>query len=506
MSEVAVPPLVSAARSAGELLALDRSLVHGLAWTGAAKWSVQALSWASTLVVARLLTPEDYGLVGMASLYLGLVTLVSEFGLGAAVLNLRDLSTEQVAQLNGLSLGLGLAGVIVSCVAAVPLGQFFRAPQLPMVVVAMSSTFLITGFKTVPLALLQRDLRFKALALVDTAQATVLAVSMIGFALLGLRYWTLVLGAVLGALLSTGVILMLRRHAMSWPRLESLRQAVTLSWHVIVSRISWYAYSNADFLVAGRILGKAALGFYDLGWTLANVPIEKVTALVGQVTPAFFSAVQKDHAAMRRYLLSITEGLALITFPVCLGLALVAKDFVMLLLGSKWERTIAPLQLLAAYAGLRSIIPLLPQVLVAIGDSRFSMRISIASALVMPVTFYIAGTRWGIVGLALSWVVVYPLVTYPLCRRVFQKIELPAREYLGALVPALTASALMALMVVALQQLVAERWAPGLRLGVEVMAGAAVFALTCFTLHRARIRAFWELVSAARRPRPRSCP
>src|SRR2546425_994592 len=231
MSQVAVVFQVSAPTSAGEQQALDRSLVHGLAWTGAAKWSVQALSWASTLVVARLLTPEDYGLVGMAALYLGLVTLLSEFGLGVAVLNLRNLSTEQVAQLNGLSLGLGLAGAIVSCVAAVPLGQFFRAPQLPMVVVAMSSTFLISGFKTVPLALLQRDLRFKALALVDTAQATVLAVGMIGFALLGLRYWTLVLGAILGALLSTGAILKLRRHTVSWPRLESVRQAVTLSRH-----------------------------------------------------------------------------------------------------------------------------------------------------------------------------------------------------------------------------------------------------------------------------------
>src|SRR5439155_593304 len=116
--------------------------------------------------------------------------------------------------------------------------------------------------------------------------------------------------------------------------------------------LGWYVSANTDFLVAGRILGKTALGFYNVAWTLASVPVDKVAALVGQVTPAFFSAVQTDRPAMRRYLLRITEGIALITFPVSLGLVLVARDFVLVVLGSKWEGTIAPLRLLAAYATL----------------------------------------------------------------------------------------------------------------------------------------------------------
>src|SRR2546425_8629430 len=115
---------------------------------------------------------------------------------------------------------------------------------------------------------------------------------------------------------------------------------MTFSRHIIVGRLAWYVYSNADFLVAGRILGKVALGLYEVGWNLANVPIEKITSLVGQVTPAVFSAVQRDHAALRRYLLRVTEGLALITFPASLGLALVAPDFVLLTLGRSEERRV----------------------------------------------------------------------------------------------------------------------------------------------------------------------
>src|SRR5438034_11511865 len=262
---MAVIPEATGSGTHGEARALDRSLLRGVAWTAAAKWASQALSWVSWLIVARLLTPADYGLVGMAAIYLGLITVLSEFGLGTAVLAVRELSVEQLNQLNGLAVLLGLASLLASCIVAIPLGRFFHAPQLPLVVVAMSTTFVITSFKTVPLALLQRDLRFKALAFIDLSQALVLAISMVGFAVAGLRYWTLVCGAVLSALISTGAMLRLRRAAFAWPRPKSLKPAITLRSNVLISRLCWYTSSNADFLFAGRLLATDALGFISAG-------------------------------------------------------------------------------------------------------------------------------------------------------------------------------------------------------------------------------------------------
>lgn len=479
--------------------ALDRSLLHGVAWTAAAKWVSQALSWGAWLVVARLLTPEDYGLVGMAAIYLGLVTLVSEFGLGTAVLAVRELSVAQINQLNGLAVLLGLASFVASCAVAIPLGHFFHAPQLPLVVVAMSTTFVIASFKTVPLALLQRDLRFKALALIDVSQTLVLAASMIGLAVAGFRYWTLVCGAVLGALLSTGGVLRLRRQPLAWPRRRSLRPAISLSSNVLISRLCWYTSANADFLVAGRILGKAALGFYNIGWTLASVSVDKLTALVGQVTPAFFSAVQHDAAAMRRYLLRITEGIALITFPVSVGLALVAREFVLVVLGARWEPTIAPLRILAAYAAVRSITPLLPQVLHTIRDTKFEMCTMIAAAVVMPTGFFFGGQRWGTVGLALAWVAMDPLIVSLLYARVFSKLALSPGAYLRALWPALSGTALMAAVVLVVGRVAGGAGTAGVRLAAEVGAGVISYGLACLLLHRARLQGFYELVVAARR-------
>jgi len=479
--------------------ALDRSLLRGVAWTAAVKWASQALSWVSWLIVARLLTPEDYGLVGMAAIYLGLITLLSEFGLGTAVLAVRELNVEQLSQLNGLAVLLGLASLLASCAVARPLGWFFHAPQLPLVVVAMSTTFVIASFKTVPLALLQRDLRFKALALIDLSQALVLAVGMIGFAVAGFRYWTLVCGGVLGALISTAAVLRLRHLRFVWPRPKSLKHAITLSSHVLVSRLCWYVSANADFLVAGRILGKAALGFYNVGWTLASVPVDRVATLVGQVTPAFFSAVQTDRAAIRRYVLRITEGIALITFPISIGLALVARDFLLVVLGAKWEPTVAPLRLLAAYAAIRSITPLLPQVLQITRDAKFEMWRMVAAAVVMPASFYVGAQRGGTVGLAMAWVLVDPLVAVPLYRRVFSKTGLSLRAYFVALWPAVSGTALMAAVVLAVGLLSGSAWTPGARLAAEIGAGALSYGLAGALLHRDRLKGFRELVMAARR-------
>src|SRR6266699_3786534 len=124
VGEVASLSETPESRRHAQARALDRSLLRGVAWTAAAKWASQALSWLSWLIVARLLTPEDYGLVGMAAIYLGLITLVAEFGLGTAVLAVRELSAAQINQLNGLAVLLGLASLAASCAVAIPLGRF----------------------------------------------------------------------------------------------------------------------------------------------------------------------------------------------------------------------------------------------------------------------------------------------------------------------------------------------------------------------------------------------
>jgi len=480
---------------------LDRSLVGGIAWTSGVTWLSQILSWGSTLIVLRHLAPTDYGLIGMALLYLGFVQMASELGVGAAVVRFRDLTTDQIRQLNGLSIIAGALGLLTSIAVAVPLGHFFRETRLPLVLVVMSSAFVISAFRVVPQALLQKRLQFRRLALIDGTQSIVGACSTLTLAVLGFRYWSLALGFVISATVYTILVVAQHPEGFRFPRLASIRQPLTFSGHMVLSRFAWYGYSNADFAVIGKVLGGAALGAYTLGWTLSGMTVEKITAVVGRVTPAFFCKVQKDLPALRRYLLLITEGLALVTFPACIGLSLVANDFVRLALGERWTAAILPVQLLAIVATVRSVQPLIAQVLFAIGQSKLAMRNSVLTALVLPACFFLA-SRWGISGVAAAWLIIGPLMFSPLLLRTLKLIELPARRYFASLWAATSGCLVMVLAVISVDRAFLGGAPPYAALSVKIVVGALAYAGTLLTFHRSRIVTLRGVVRVVREQRP----
>jgi PST family polysaccharide transporter len=451
------------------------------------KWAIQLVSWASTVIIARLLTPSDYGLMGMAAVYLGLVALVNEFGLTAAILRGRDLDDSQIAQIGGFGIALGAVFCLASVGAAIPIAHFYGEPAVRVIVTVLSLNFIFSSASVLPRSLLARELDFRRLAWIDGATNIVQMTCTIVLAFLGFRYMALVLGSLVGRVAGAVLANIARPHRVAIPRqIRSISESMLVGWHVVVGRISWYTYQNADFAIVGRVLGKVALGAYTIGWEIATLPVERVSALVGQVTPGVFSTVQADRPALRRYYLAVVEGLAFITFPGAVGISLTAPLLVPVLLGDKWAAAVLPLQLLAFYAGLRSIDTVTPQVLIYTGHSRQSMWYTVLAAIVLPLLF-LFGARWGAAGVAFVWIVAYPLVVSPIYRLVFRILDLSPRAYLRALWPAASGTALMTMVVLA-----ARYWLPdGLDMRVklvsEVTLGAATYAVAMLAFHRERI-------------------
>ncbi|HEX6535557.1 MAG TPA: oligosaccharide flippase family protein, partial [Gemmatimonadaceae bacterium] len=299
---------------------LDRELLLGIAWTGGMKWAIQLVSWSSTFVVARILTPSDFGLLGMAAVYLGLVALVNEFGLTAAILKGRTLTDDQIAQLGGLGLAIGTGFCLLSMAASIPIAHFYGEPAVRTIIVILSLNFVLTAAGVLPRSLLARDLQFRRLAWLDGASNLSQIAATLTLAILGARYLALVFGSLVANAVGTGLALWWRGHRIAIPRsFRALRESVHVGWHVVVGRVAWYTYQNADFAIVGRVLGKAVLGAYTLGWEIATIPVERVSALVGRVTPGVFSAVAANRPELRRYYLAVIEGLAVITFPAAAG-------------------------------------------------------------------------------------------------------------------------------------------------------------------------------------------
>jgi O-antigen/teichoic acid export membrane protein len=225
--------------------------------------------------------------------------------------------------------------------------------------------------------------------------------------------------------------------------------------------------------------------------------VEKITALVGQVTPAFFSANQTDYNALRRYLQSLTEAVSLVTFPATIGLGLVAPEFIGLFLGSRWSDAVGPLEVLAFYGSIRSVSALLGPLLTALRETRLVMWTHIAAAVFMPLLFYV-GSRWGPLGIACGWIVGYPFIVLPLYRKAFRRVGMPFRNYLVAIRPAVDASLLMILAVIAMKLVLPGQSPLYLRLGIEVVAGAAAYLIVLLVFHIDRLRGFIDFYRRVR--------
>jgi PST family polysaccharide transporter len=216
-----------------------------------------------------------------------------------------------------------------------------------------------------------------------------------------------------------------------------------------------------------------------------------------RVTPAILSSVQGDRDGLRRYWLGTTEAIALVTFPITWGLALVAPDLVPLALGDRWNGMTVPLQLLAFYAAFRSVLPLTSQLLVATQRAGVEARYAVQSAIVMPMAFLV-GSRWGVTGIALGWVLVHPYFAVQLVRRGLARLDLPFVRYGQALWPALSSALIMAAVVSGLGLGFASAWHPAARVGAEFVAGAAAYCGAITLLHRDRLRAFLRLAKTLR--------
>jgi O-antigen/teichoic acid export membrane protein len=473
---------------------MDRSLAHSLAWRAGADWFSQILSWSSFLVVVRLLTPADFGIAAMAMVLWAYLRYLGEFGIPQTIVTLRDLTEDQLAQLNSVALLLGVGSFGLAAALAYPAAAFFKTPQLVLVVAVTCTGLVPLGFRAVSEGLLNKDMRYRTLSLLDATSSLIGAVAVLLMAYFGLGYWSLILGNLARYTARSVLVFTARPHRFAIPRLSSLRAPLAFGWHVLVSVLASSAYEKLDNVTAGRMLGQTALGIYGMAWNLANVPMEKLTTLVTTTIPTYFAAVQTEPAALRRYLRTLTETLALTTFPATIGLALVARDLIPFALGHKWDGVIVPLEILSVYVTFRSIVALLGKLLTAVGNPRFVMWDDLAALIILPTGFYV-GSRWGTQGIAWGWVAAYPVVALPLYWKTFKTIEMPIAEYLRALRPALHGTLAMVAAVTLLKWILLPREPLWLRLLFEIAVGAAAYVSTLLLLHRERMATF---ISTAR--------
>ncbi len=316
---------------------LQKRVARGLTWTMLDIWGRQLLNLVVFLILARLLTPEDFGIVALATVFVAFAQLVVDQGLGDALIQRKEVTRSHVDTAFWVALATGLLLTVLGLVLAGPIAGLLKEPDLAPILQVLSLTFVLSAMNSIQIALLRRELAFRSLALRSIVAAAGGGVVGIVMAVNGFGAWALV-----GQLVATPVLSVLTLLRVSpWrPRLHASRQEFrelfSFGINIMGSDVLNYISRNTDNLLIGVVRGTRDLGFYAVGYRILEVSQTALIQVSRKVTFPAFSRLQDDHERMRRGYFRVTRAAAVIILPGYIGLSLVGRELTIVLFGQRW--------------------------------------------------------------------------------------------------------------------------------------------------------------------------
>jgi PST family polysaccharide transporter len=371
------------------------------------------LRLVSIMVLARLLGPKDFGLVGMVTVFTGVLSLFRDFGLSSAAIQCATVTDEQISTLFWINLLVGALLGFLSAAMAPFIAAFYHEPRLLGVTIALASGFLFNAAGVQHGVLLQRQMRFTALAVINTVGLIVgTAIAIVG-AMAGYGYWSLVAMALAMPLITTIGFWLSTGWVPGRPRRRvGIRSMMRFGSIVTVNGLVLYIANNLEKVLLGRFWGVDALGIYGRSYQLINIPTDNLNSAAGEVAFAALSRLQDDPSRLRSYFLKGYSLILAMTLPITVACALFADDVVFVLLGAKWAAAAPILRLLAPTIFIFAIANPLGWLMFSLGKVERSLKISFVIAPLM-IAGYVLGLPYGPRGVACGYSTVMVLWIIP---------------------------------------------------------------------------------------------
>jgi O-antigen/teichoic acid export membrane protein len=459
--------------------------------------AAQGISWLSTLVVIRLLHPEDYGLIAMASSVTSLAMLLNDMGLSTVIIQRPGLQDDEVRKLLGAAVLINLAFFIALALGAPLAALYYENPQVKPLIWVLALQFPIQSFGLVHAALLVRRIDFKTKGLVEAGSILIGCAVTLTMALSGAGVWALVAGQLIAtSARSLGFSLLSRQRYRPSFRLASALPLLRFGGTVMLVRLAIWSHSTIDIFLLGRMYGADFLGFYSIARNLSQLPQTKIGAMVNQVALTSFSRIQNDDAQVRHYLERGIRLMAFVAVPIFWGISALAPEAIHVVLGERWLPAVDFVRILSLVIPLRMLMSLFNQVLFARGQPQRVLSNTLVFSCIV-VCSVVAGSLWSVfavcVALAGGYVTGTLLVTARVrpwtCLGLADLARLFSRPIAAAIVMYLTVEVVRALLEPTLQ--------PLLRLPVLLGSGAAAYLSLILLLDRQLMRDTFNFVARA---------
>lgn len=448
-----------------------------------ARWSLvglvtkQVARIGFSVLLARLLGPTNFGIVGLATIYLSFSLVFLNIGLASALIQRDRIDEEVIGTATVLNLGAVVFLVLGTQAIAGVWADLFNTPDLEAVLRVLSLDFLLIGMAVVPTALLTRRLNFRLLASAEIAGTLIGGAAGVIAALQGAQYWALVVQTLATDLVYAAfVVVAVGKPILAWSR-SAYRAIIGFSTRVFGSEVLRFLSQNADNTLIALRLGPAALANYALSYRVLLLPVQILSQTANRLVFPVFSRLNDQPERQADHFLRVTTSLALAVTPPMLLVALNAPGGVPIVFGDDWESAIRPMQILAVVSIVSAVMGTGGSVMLAKGRADWALRWSVVTTVAL-IGGFAVGLQWGIDGVAWAYLLVgAPLaaVEVGFLRRL---IPYSFGEYLRAIAPAVLGGIVLIVVWVVAERSLRARTADVVALAVASMAACTAFLVT----------------------------
>lgn len=414
-------------------MSLRSQAISSVKWNAASQAVKTSLFFLTTIVLARLLDPADFGLLGMATVFIGFIAVFNDFGLGSAVIQRRNLDQVTLSSIFWLSVIFGVVTMMITVFISPLVANFYNQAALQPLLAVLSVSFLLTALGQVQFSMLMKRLNFKQIALIESFAGFIGGVVAITMALLNWGVWSLAMQLII----SVGTATIIYWLISTWrPNLvfdkSKMKDIINYSGSLFGFNVVNYFSRNADYLLIGKFLGPGPLGQYTLAYRIMQFPIQNITGVVNRVMFPTLSQIQENNVKIRSGFVKASQYIAFVTFPTMIGLLILSPEFILITFGTKWIPTIPIIQILAIIGLIQSLGGMVGSIYTAKGKTDWLFYWGVFSSIIA-VIFIIIGLQWGIIGVAVGYAIATIILLYPNFYIPFRFINLPFKEYVYSL-------------------------------------------------------------------------
>lgn len=399
------------------------STKSSIKWAGLGQASRVFTQLCGLLVLARLLPPEDFGLMALAGTVTAFASLFRDMGSGAALIQIEYLTKELKNAIYFFNLSLGALLTITLLCSADPLSEFFQQPKLKQVLVTLSPVFFIISISTTHLALLERESSYKQIALINIASSIIGLGIAVYMAVSGAGVYALVAQS-LGTATITSILLWVTVRYM--PSLsfsfKVLKEIFSFSSNLFIFNALNYFHRNLDSMLIGRFLGTHDLGIYNIAYKILLFPLHNITFVISRVMFPAYSRVQNDNPIIAEHYLRTLKVIAFITAPMMAGVWYFREPLVLVFLGINWLPAADVLGWLAPVGFFQSLNSTSGAVLKAKGRTDILRNLGFIGVPFLTLSFFV-GLPWGIEGIAASYCVANFIWIYPVMKKTLEVLD-----------------------------------------------------------------------------------